>query len=136
MTDQPAPTKPLPIPDDDSRAFFEGGMAGRLMLLRCRACGTHRLPGRRHCDECLGDESDEVTASGRGVIRSLGVMHQRYHPGFFAELPYNLGWVELDEGPRLVTNFLAPNSGLRIGMPVEVVWERYEDGAVPKFRPV
>jgi len=63
-------------------------------------------------------------------------MHQRYHPGFNDDIPYNVTVVELEEGPRLPTNLVGiSNDQIRVGMPVLVDWERYEDVALPKFRP-
>jgi len=128
------PPKPIPEADAGSRPFFEGGMQGRLMLMRCRACRTWRLPSRLHCDVCLSDEFDWEQASGRGQVRTFGIMHQRYHPGF--DYPYNLAFVELEEGPRLMTNIVGvDNAAVYVGMPVTVEWEQHEDVALPKFRP-
>jgi len=111
-------------------------MEGRLMLMKCGKCGTVRLPSRQHCDNCLSSEYAWVQSSGRGSIRTFGIMHQRYHPAFVPELPYNLAIVELEEGPRLVTNIVgASNDALEVGMPVVVDFEQHEDVAIPKFRP-
>jgi hypothetical protein len=128
------PPKPLPEPDDASRPFYEGGMQGRLMLMRCSECRTWRLPSRAHCDVCLSPQYSWEPASGRGTVRTFAVMHQRYHPGF--EYPYNLAVVELDEGPRIPTNIVGiANDDVRVGMPVVVEWEKHDDVALPKFRP-
>lgn len=128
--------KPLPLPDEESRPFFDGAMAGRLMLMRCTACGAARLPSRQHCPGCLSGEYTWFEASGRGTLRSFGVMHQRYHPGFAGELPYNIAVVELEEGPRIPANIVGvANADLQVDMAVVVEWERHEDVALPKFRP-
>ena len=135
MTDRPPIAKPLPLPDEASAPFWKGASEGRLMLMRCSSCGTHRLPSRMHCDQCLSPESEWVQASGRGTVRTFGVMHQRYHPGFAAELPYNVTIVELEEGPRLPTNLVGvANESIRVGMPVVVSWEHHDDVTLPKFR--
>ena len=55
-----APPKPLPLPDEDSRPFYDGAAQGRFMLMRCTACQTPRLPARQHCDECLSPEYEWV----------------------------------------------------------------------------
>lgn len=129
--------KPIPEPDEASRPFFEAGMEGRLVLMRCASCRTWRLPSRQHCDHCLSPEYTWEEASGRGSIRTFGVMHQKYHPAFVPALPYNVAIVELEEGPRLVTNIVgANNAELRVGLPVVVEWETHADSAVPKFRPL
>ena len=46
-------------------------------------------------------------------------------------------WVDLEEGPRVMTNIVGcePDS-VRIGMPVQVVFEQHEDVYVPLFEPV
>jgi uncharacterized OB-fold protein len=52
------------------------------------------------------------------------VFHQRYFESFAADLPYHVVQVQLDEGPRLTANLVdVPNSELRIGMRVEVVFD-------------
>ncbi|PFG74617.1 Zn-ribbon domain-containing OB-fold protein [Tepidiforma thermophila] len=129
------PTIPVPEPDEASRPFFDGAAAGRLMLMRCIDCQTWRLPARQHCDVCLSDRYTWEAASGRGRVRTFGIMHQRYHPAF--QVPYNVTVVELDEGPRLPTNLVeVANEDIYVGMSVEVVFERYDDVTLPRFRPV
>ena len=51
--------------------------------------------------------------------------------------PYVLAYVELDEGPRMMTNIVeAGPEALRVGMPVEVVFHDTGEGsALPRFRP-
>jgi uncharacterized OB-fold protein len=48
--------------------------------------------------------------------------------------------VELDEGPRLMTNLVGVTpdpAAVRIGMPVEVVFvDVSDDAALPHFRPI
>ena len=136
MADE-VPQKPLPLPDEESQPFFDAAMAGKLMLMRCVACGANRLPSRKHCDICLSADVQWIQASGRAKVFSFAVMHQKYHPGFFAELPYNLALIELEEGPRMVSNVVGVgNDQIRVGMPVRVEFERHEDVAIPKFRAV
>ncbi len=132
----PTPSKPIPEPDAASAPFWEGSLEGKFRLMRCTACGTARLPSRQHCDACLSPDYEWFDASGKGTIRTFGVMHQKYHPGFLAETPYTVAIVELDEGPRLPTNIVGLNGGkATVGMRVVVDWERHEDVALPKFRP-
>jgi len=136
MTEHATIPKPIPEPDDASRPFFDGAMAGKLLLMKCGACGAVRLPSRQHCDRCLSTNVSWVAASGRGTVRTFGIMHQRYHPAFADDIPYNVTVVELEEGPRLPTNLVGlPNDEIRVGMEVVVDWERHEDVTLPKFRP-
>jgi uncharacterized OB-fold protein len=65
------------------------------------------------------------------------VFHQAYFRGFESELPYNVAEVELDEGPRLLTNLVGvANDDIRAGMPVEIVFEEATaEITLAKFRP-
>jgi hypothetical protein len=82
--------------------------------------------------------SEWVRVSGRGRVYTWVVIHQRYHPGFAGELPYNVAIVELEEGPRLITNIVGcKNEDLRIGMEVEVIFDDATDEiTLPKFKSV
>jgi hypothetical protein len=136
MTHDTRIPKPIPEPDEASRPFFDAALSGRLLLMKCGTCETVRLPSRQHCDACLSTEVEWVEASGRATVRSFGIMHQRLHPAFADEIPYNVAVVELEEGPRLPTNLVGiANDAIRVGMKVVLEWERHEDVALPKFRP-
>jgi uncharacterized OB-fold protein len=138
MTADATPRKPLPEPDEASRPFFEGAQRGELMIERCTTCGAHLAPGSIVCSECLGDALEWVRASGRGTLFSFAIMHQRYHPAFAAEIPYNIAVVELEEGPRLNTNIVGvPNEALQVGMPLVAGFEaESEEISLPRFRPL
>ena len=65
-------------------------------------------------------------------------MHQRYFAAFEADLPYNVAFIELEEGPRLMSTLVdvAPDA-IRCDLPVQVTFEDATDEiAVPKFRPI
>ena len=136
------PAKPVPVPDEASRPFFDGALEGKLMILRCRSCGTWMSPTggigtpiRPRCVQCFSGDLEWAAASGRATLYSFALMHQLYDEAFADEIPYNLSVVELEEGVRLTTQIVGvPNEGLAIGMPLQVVFERMsEDVAVPKF---
>ena len=52
-------------------------------------------------------------------------------------MPYNVTIVELEEGPRLLTNLVEiDNDDIRPGLSVEVVWDDVtEEITLPKFKP-
>lgn len=130
-------TKPLPAPDEASQPFFEAARQGKLLIMRCTNCGAYRYPSRDRCDVCWSTDSAWQQASGRAKVYTFGIMHQLYHPGFKDDLPYNVTVVELEEGPRVTTNLVGvANDAIRVGMPVEAVFERINDEiTIPKFRP-
>ncbi|MGH7858649.1 MAG: Zn-ribbon domain-containing OB-fold protein [Candidatus Binatia bacterium] len=130
-------TRPIPEVTEELRPFYEAAREGRLAVQRCPDCGTLRFPPRPICSRCLGRASEWTTVSGRGEIFSFNVMHQVYHPGFAREVPYPVVLVELEEGCRVLSNVVdCPRERLRIGLAVEVVFEKVnEEVTLPKFRP-
>ena len=129
--------KPLPRIDEESRGWWEALARHELYFQRCRGCGTDRLYPRALCPACLSSATEWVRASGRGTVYTFTVTRQNQAPGFREELPYVLAIVELEEGPRLMTNVIgcAPDA-VRIGMPVEVVFDDVTpEVTLPKFAP-
>lgn len=121
--------RPIPQADDESREFFEAARRHELMLMRCRACGAWRIPSRPRCPDCWSTDTEWARASGRGTLYSFGIMHQQF-PGFEDAVPYNYAVVELEEGPRIVTNIVGvPDAGLRCDMPVRAVFDDVADDA-------
>jgi uncharacterized OB-fold protein len=130
--------KPLPRIDEESRGWWEALQRHELSVQHCRDCGTVRLPPRAVCPECMSSSVAWERASGRAAVYSFTVTHQNQAPGFREELPYVLAIVELEEGPRIMTNLVecAPDD-VRIGMPVEVVFDDVTpEVTLPKFRPM
>ena len=127
---------PSRVADEASQECFDGAKEERLMLLRCSQCDRYRLPGRERCADCWSTEAEWVQASGRGKLYTFGVMHQKYHPAFADVTPYNYAIVELEEGPRLVTNIVeCENDDLRTDMPVEAVFDSVsEETTLIRFR--
>lgn len=129
--------KPLPRIDEESKGFWEACQRHQLYIQTCRACGSRRYYPRALCSECLSDSAEWLRCSGRGIIYTFTVTYQNQSPGFRDELPYVLAYVELDEGVRLLTNIVGGDIvALRIGMPVEVVFEDVTpEVTLPKFKP-
>ena len=58
--------KPIPVPSDESRPYWDGLREQKLMLPRCRACRRAFLYPRVLCPFCHGPDIEWVQASGRG----------------------------------------------------------------------
>ena len=75
-------------------------------------------------------------ASGRATLYSYVINH-RPAPPFTA--PYSIAVVELDEGPRMMTNIVdCPQTpaALQLDMPLEVVFDKQTDEiTLPFFKP-
>ena len=128
---------PAPVADWETRAYWEGAARGELVLQRCRACGAVQHRPRALCVSCFAGEISHFVASGRGRVHTFTVTRQNQAPGFAKACPYVLAYVELEEGPRLLTNVVGCEpSELRIGMPVVVEFAATDgEFPVPVFEP-
>jgi uncharacterized OB-fold protein len=127
MTDE-TPSRPLPRPTGISAPFWRGAAEGRLLLQRCRRCGSFIYYPRPFCPTCLGGELEWREASGKGQVYTYTVVRRAATPAFADKVPYVLAIVELEEGPRLVTNIVGCRpEEVRVGMPVKATFERYSD---------
>jgi uncharacterized OB-fold protein len=127
--------KPDPMITDVTRAYWEATREGKLVLQQCTECGTLRHPPGPMCPSCRSLSTLEQPASGRGRIFSFTLPRHPIPAGF--EDGYVVAIVELEEGPRVVTNILdADRDRLAIGMDVELQFEPTESGyQLPQFRP-
>ncbi len=125
----------LPQPTPETRAFFDGLRERRLLIQRCGDCGLAYFYPRPFCPECLSGDVAWEEASGKGTLYSF-VINYRSAPGFDA--PYIIAVVELDEGPRMMTNLVGVEPDpevVRCDMAVEVVFEDVTaEVTLPKFR--
>jgi len=125
----------LPRLDDSNRFFWTSGEDGRLRFLRCGGCHHYVHPPVPRCPYCLDGPLVPEVVSGRGVVHSFTVNHQQWIPG---SDPYVIGLVTIaeQEDVRLTTNLVdcAPDA-VRIGMAVEVTFERSDDVWLPLFKP-
>ena len=137
MSEQAKYVKPLPRIDEETKGFWEACQRHELYLQRCRDCDTLRYYPRAVCPGCLSDRVEWVRASGQGTVYTFTVTYQNQAPGFRDALPYVLAYVELDEGVRMLTNIVGCSpDDVRIGMPVEVVFEDVTPSVtLPTFRP-
>jgi uncharacterized OB-fold protein len=135
------PNFPSPIPDFDAQEFWAGCERGELLMQRCAACKMFRWLPRPMCPSCHSLATEWVKMSGKGKVYSWTIITHPVHPAAVSRVPYNVAQVQLDEDPEeliLVTNLVAVrNEDIRIGMPVQVVFEEHEPGVkLPKFRPL
>ena len=134
-------TRPLPVPapevNPETAPFWDATSEGRLLLKRCLDCGSVIWYPRAICPDCASLRTEWFQASGRGHVYSYTVNH-RTEGAYSGAAPLVLAYVELDEGPRVMTNIVdAEAGGLAIGLPVEVVFHGTGEGsALPRFRPV
>jgi uncharacterized OB-fold protein len=121
----------------ETRGYWEGCDRHELVLQRCGECKRVQHRPRAICARCLSPKIEHFVASGRGTLYSFTITHQNQQPGFREACPYVLAYVDLEEGPRLMTNIVGCDpETLRIGDAVEVDFADSEKGfAIPRFRP-
>lgn len=127
----------LPIPDDYTRTWWDAAADGRLLVVRCRACGEAHYYPRPFCPRCGADDVSWEQSSGRATLYTWSVVHQNDLPPFRDLVPYVAAVVDLEEGPRMMTRVVdADVEALRMGMALEVAFEELADGYhLPVFRP-
>jgi uncharacterized protein len=128
----------LPIPTPETQPYWDGAREGRLMLPWCEDCGKPHFHPRAICPHCGGATLAWREASGRGRLHTYVINHKP-GKGFEDRVPYVIAVVELEEGPRLLTNIeiADPTSErLPIDMPLLVSFRTLtKEIALPVFRP-
>jgi uncharacterized protein len=136
MTSNPVRTD-LPTPDPSTEAYWQAASGGTLLIKRCDACGRHHFYPRPFCPHCWSDRVDWVAASGRATLYTYSVVRTNGLPPFADRVPYVAAIVELEEGPRMMTNVIDfDEDDLRIGMDLTLAWRPLEgELTAPVFRP-
>ena len=127
---------PAPLVTQANKAFWDATVEGHFQLQRCNECDTVLWFPRRHCPSCWTENVSTFNASGKGVIYSFTII--RKGAMLYKEAgPFVVAYVELEEGPRVMTNIVDCDvESVKVGMPVEVVWHDTGQGnALYRFRP-
>ena len=121
---------PAPETNPETKPFWEAAAQGRLLIKKCLTCGRVHFYPRAICPFCGSDQTEWLTASGRGTVYSYSVMRR-------VPVPYALAYVALEEGVSMMTNIVDCDlDAIRIGQPVTVAFRPTEGGPpVPMFRP-
>ena len=118
-----------PQPNPETKAFWDAATDGRLMIGKCNACGKVHYYPRAICPFCFSERVEWREASGEAKVYSYSIMH-RSPTG-----PYTIAYVELKEGPRVLTNLVDCDFGkIAIDAPAKLVFKPSDGGApVPFF---
>jgi uncharacterized OB-fold protein len=127
---------PAPVINSETKSFWDATTEGKLLLPRCTDCDTVIWYPRAFCPECSSFDLTSFEATGRGTIYSYTI--NRRGQGDYRDLAYVLAYVELEEGPRVLTNIVDCDvESLSVGQAVAVVFHPTSNGAaLPRFRPV
>lgn len=125
--------EPTATPED--APFWKAAADGRLVLPRCGACSAYIWYPRAICPLCQSTDITWVPGSGQGTVYSFTVPYRAYGP-FKDETPYVIAYVELEEGPRVLTNIVGTDpESVYIGQAVTAVFEPAGSTRVLRFTP-
>ena len=140
MTDPVAPgglPTPAPYVSPETRPFWSATKEGRLVLPFCTACGVAIWYPKAFCSACGSLGVDWREASGEATVYSFSEVHRG--EGAYREAGrFVLALVDLDEGPRMLTNIVdMPAATIAIGQRVRVVFhDAGDEAALPRFAPI
>ncbi len=128
--------KPLPVINEESRPFWDGCKAHKLMLQQCGDCNAYIYYPRALCTHCHSDRLSWREVSGEGRIYTYTVCHRPAGPAFKDDVPYVVALIDLKEGPRMLSNIVdADPDAVRIGHAVQVAFDDVTDAVtLPRFR--
>lgn len=122
-------TAPAGGPESASAYFLRCAESGNLQLPHCGSCGRAHWYPRRTCPFCGGGAIELRPSSGRAVLHS-------FSPSTRADPPYILAYVELAEGPMMMTNIVGCDPAeLRIGQALSLAFAAGESATLPVYRP-
>jgi len=131
-------TRPLPKAEEfDTKAFWAGTKDKEFRYQQCTHCDKVIFYPRRHCTGCTNGSLEWKVASGNATVYSYSVVRQSYHPFFRNLVPYVVAWIDLDEGPRILSNVMnVAADDVQIGMKLKLEWEEHEELNIPLFSPL
>ena len=127
---------PLPTPSPETAEFWAATTEKRLLLKRCENCATVIWYPKSLCPHCHSTDTSWFEAAGTGHVYSYTISRRGEGP-YREAAPYVLAYVELDEGPRLMTNIVdCDPETVTVGQRVNVVFDDTGEGsALIRFRP-
>jgi len=130
--------KPLPIPTKWSQPFWDAAKQHRLVLKKCGKCGFIDHPPYLYCTSCHADEHEWIEASGKATLAAYAINVFGVPFPFWDDLPYVVALIDLQEGPRMISNIVeCDHDKLENGMELEVLFDDVSgEISLPKWRPV
>ena len=134
-----ASSKPLPRPisPEVTRPFWEAAKRHELVMPRCTTCDHLFFYPRSECPRCLSSHLEWVRVSGRGRLHTYTIVYQPANAAFRDDTPYIYAVVQLDEGPRMVSNVVQCDlDAVKVDMPLEAIFDDVTpECTLVKFKP-
>lgn len=104
MADQPAVQPLADLADNRPVTGTTADGSPALIAARCAACGTISFPVRAVCPSCASPAPEQLPVGPGGTLYSYATVHVSAS----RPTPYTLGYVDLDEGVRVLATIEAP----------------------------
>jgi uncharacterized protein len=117
--------------------YWEGARRGELLIQRCPACSHQWHPPLPRCPVCHSSSVAWIPVSGRGRVYTFTVVYHATHVAMKDRVPYISALIQLEEGPRVLTNLVhCLEEDVSVDLPVRVVFEPLTDEiTLPQFEP-
>ena len=128
---------PGPSSDGLEAPFWEATRRGELVVQRCSDCHRCQWGPEWICHRCRSFDLAYEAVAPTGRIYSWERVWHPVHPLLVDACPYLVVLVELDDadGVRMLGNLLGPpEQPVRIGAPVEAVFEDHDDYTLVQWR--
>jgi len=138
MSDWTNVTRPIPVPNEWTKPFWDAAKEGVLKLQRCQTCRHFQHPPFATCTNCVSTDLKFEPVAGKGAIYAYTIMYHTGDKRFASAVPYASIIVELDEAPGafMAGNLLeAEYTEAKVGRRVEVTFQRLNDDiTLPQWR--
>jgi uncharacterized OB-fold protein len=114
--------------------YWTGAREDKLVLARCTVCGATPWMPRPFCSTHPEASVEWIETAGTATIYSFTTV-MKGEGAFKDASPYVLAVVELDNGPRILTNILTSgDEEVQIGQPVSAAFDhRADSGSILRF---
>ena len=130
--------RPVPVPNQWTKPFWDAAKRGVLEIQRCQSCRHFQHPPYATCLKCMSIDLEFEAVRGSGTIYAYTIMYHTGDKRFAPVVPYASIIVELDDAPGalLAANLIgAPYSEAKVGRRVDVLFEKLTDEiTLPQFR--
>ena len=132
----------LPIVNTLNAPFWHAAAEDRLVLPHCKVTGRAFWPPSPLSPFVTGGSVEWRAVAPTGTVVAAAIYRRGFHPAFKALMPYAIGLVELDCGPRLQAHIAdpdatdAPRSGDRVRIRFGVIVEGGENVPIAERVPV
>ena len=124
--------RPIPVPDQLSKPFWDACNERRLIIQNCTACSRMQYPPERTCAECgSADNLGWKEVQGHGTRTGHIVIYDSRLRAWQEMQPYNVAIVALDENPdiKFFSNLPGvPPDEVPVDGKVQVIFEEVAPG--------